>query len=539
MKAKIRAELFRRGETPPTRSAAQDKSLYANDVAGWINQFAVTYDPRLLPGDAYLPFHLFPIQSDLITWLQQREANQENGLIEKSRDSGATYLCCAYALHAWLYRKGFSAGFGSRKLDLVDTLGDPDSIFEKIRILLRNLPDWMKPAGFVEKRHSLHCRLVNPENGSTITGEGGDDIGRGGRKTVYFVDEFAFVEHAALIDASLSQTTRCRIDISTPNGTGNAFHQKRFSGNVPVFRIHWKDDPRKNRCEIVTLSDGRERVVYPWYEAEVKRIDDPVIVAQELDIDYTASMEGIVIEAKWVQAAVEFPLEASGYLTAGADIAAGGKNKSVLVFGCGPLITDVLTRSEGDLTGTAWWIADEAEARDCHTVCYDVGGVGLSIQSTWDSSPRSLPFAAIAVNSGQAPSETVWPSGKTSKELFLNRRAELWWKARRRFQKTYEHVLWLRGEEGGHQHPTEELISIPNHPQLIAELSMPTYKRTETGKIQIESKEKMRERGVASPDHADALVVREAEEGDWSEAVRTEKEMEAEVPDYQREMNRW
>jgi hypothetical protein len=47
------------------------------------------------------------------------------------------------------------------------------------------LPDWMKPKGFVEKVHDNYMRIINPDNGATITGEAGDNIGRGGRYNVF------------------------------------------------------------------------------------------------------------------------------------------------------------------------------------------------------------------------------------------------------------------------------------------------------------------------------------------------------------------
>jgi phage terminase large subunit len=51
------------------------------------------------------------------------------------------------------------------------------------------------------------------------------------------------------------------------------------------------------------------------------------------------------------------------------------------------------------------------------------------------------------------------------------------------------------------------MISIPNHPRLIAELSQTLHHSTETGKIKLESKEDMARRGVKSPDFADALAL--------------------------------
>jgi hypothetical protein len=40
------------------------------------------------------------------------------------------------------------------------------------------------------------------------------------------VDESAFLKRPLLIDAALSQTTRCRIDLSSVNGMNNPFAQK-------------------------------------------------------------------------------------------------------------------------------------------------------------------------------------------------------------------------------------------------------------------------------------------------------------------------
>src|SRR5262249_54910667 len=161
------------------------------------------------------------------------EARQEDGLVEKSRDMGASFLCCAHALHGWLFRPGYQVGFGSRKLEYVDEKGDPKAVFEKLRFLIDHLPGWMRPPGFRSSEHSFFAKLINPANGATITGEGGDQIGRGGRASVYFVDEAAFLERPRSVERALSQTTRVRIDVSTHNGPGTPFYAKRFGGKVP------------------------------------------------------------------------------------------------------------------------------------------------------------------------------------------------------------------------------------------------------------------------------------------------------------------
>jgi phage terminase large subunit len=265
----------------------------AQNPIHWINRWCWTFDPREL-GRANQPFDLWPRQEQYLQWLQAREAAQNDGLCEKSRDMGITWLSCAFALHGWLFREGYKVGFGSRKLEYVDEKGNMDSIMEKARYLYRNLPEWMLPEGFSPKEHDHYCKLINPKNGSAITGEGGDEIGRGGRASIYFIDEAASLERPELAEASLSQTTRVRIYLSTPKGSGNVFYRKRFSLPAEqVFTFHWKDDPRKNDA---------------WYESEKARIGDDSIVAQELNIDYSGSLAGICIPAEWVRAAVNLKL---------------------------------------------------------------------------------------------------------------------------------------------------------------------------------------------------------------------------------------
>jgi hypothetical protein len=74
----------------------------------------------------------------------------------------------------------------------------------------------------------------------------------------------------------------------------------------------------------------------------------------------------------------------------------------------------------------------------------------------------------------------------TSETKFLNRRAEMWWQMAR----------WVR--EGG---------AIPDDAELMGELPGPTYRFNAQGKLQLESKDDMKARGLPSPDKADALAL--------------------------------
>lgn len=167
------------------------KEYYKTRPAEFIEDWCCTYDPRnsskKLP--TLMPFVLFPRQRELVQFLQGCLTNEENGLVEKARDMGATWLSCAFSVWVFIFHEGASVGWGSRKEMYVDRIDDPDSIFEKIRMTLDTLPPFLRPKGYDRKKHASYMKIINPENGASVTGEAGDNIGRGGRKLIYFKDE--------------------------------------------------------------------------------------------------------------------------------------------------------------------------------------------------------------------------------------------------------------------------------------------------------------------------------------------------------------
>lgn len=340
------------------RSIEIEKAICKHDPVHWISNWVYAHDPRETA--AYVPFDPFPKQCQFIEWLIEREAERKSGLCEKSRDGGVTTLGAAYGAHGLLFREGFRMGFGSQKLEYVDHLGDPKSIFEKIRFILRQLPEWQLPKGWDPRKHDNFCRIMNPQLGGTLVGESGDDIGRGDRTSVYWLDEAAVVEHADMVEAALSQTTNVRIYVSTPRGPGNWFYRKRFGGALPVFTIAWTDDPRKDD---------------EWLEKQKAELE-PHVVAQELLLDYTASIEGIFVPALWVRAAVDLELPASGPVKAGMDIADEGSDKTVIVTGQGPMIDMPISWQGINTNQTAYKAIEECRAKGVTLVNYDAVGVG-------------------------------------------------------------------------------------------------------------------------------------------------------------------
>ena len=128
-----------------------------------------------------------------------------------------------------------------------------------MRMLIRNVPYCFLPEGFTERNSFSFMRIVNQQTGSTITGESGYDLGRGGRKLIYFKDESAHYERAELIEAAISECTNVQIDISSVRGLGNVFHRRREQGlefdgetvnmdRTNVFVMDWRDHPAKDQA---------------------------------------------------------------------------------------------------------------------------------------------------------------------------------------------------------------------------------------------------------------------------------------------------
>ena len=494
-----RLDIIQKLENDPEGQAIA-LALCAKDPVFWFNTFAWTYDPRnaskKLP--VYLPFDLFPRQEELVRWLEERVTFAEEGLVEKSRDVGWTWVAAGFALHRWRFVPGFKTTFGSRKEIYVDHIGDPDSIFGKLRLLLDRLPRWMLPAGLNRSEHDNFMRLLNPDNGNAVTGEAGDNMGRGGRSTLYVVDEGAFIEHADKVDAAIVANADCRIWASSANGAGNLFFRKRHSGNIPVFRFHYADDPRKNAA---------------WAEAKKKEVE-PTTWASEYDIDYAASLEGVCIPAKWVESsrrlAEAWDRKPQGPGTAGLDVGAG-RAKSVLIPKFGPVVLQPHAWQEVDNIQTTYRALDVAQQLGVTRVNYDPVGVGNTVTSTL-AHANTGGVAMVPVNVGNPPSDAIMPDGRTAAEWFANLKAQMWWAMRDAFKATHEHVLYLEGDEDGVPHPDADLILIPNDADLIGQVSLVRWFRNEKGRIIMESKKQLAARGIPSPDFAESLVLNYAPE---------------------------
>lgn len=206
----------------------------------------ITHDPRRKPYK--FPFKLWDYQKDFGVELEDAIVEQYPLLCEKSRDLGVTEEVLAKLLQRWAFDDDFHALITSRKEELIDSKHEPDTLFQRLRMKLANMPPKFRDVivpGYDETKNATYMRLVHPVTGNTITGEAPvDDFGRQGRYTVILYDEAASIENLATIRASAGDSANCHIYTSTPKGI-NEFARLRKSKSVRIVTIHWMQHPLK------------------------------------------------------------------------------------------------------------------------------------------------------------------------------------------------------------------------------------------------------------------------------------------------------
>lgn len=462
------------------------KARAAKDILFFINYFVTTYNPRVKP--SLLPLILYPRQEECILWILDKYESGEFATIAKARYTGASWLATCVLAHKLLFEPDFKGAFASNKAESVDKIGSSDALFEKLVMVIQKLPSWMHS---IDLDRDRKIRLLsNPSMNSAIAGQSGRDIGRGGRSSMVFVDEYAFVQFDEEALSALSEHTDCCIFISTPRGTNNKFYELCQNPNVDTFYYRWTSDPRRTQ---------------EWRDEQTRRFGEQ-IAAQELDVDFTAAIEGQFIEHKWILACVnsvdKIPglAEIDDLRQAGLDVSVKGNDKTVLTIRQGVVVEEIQTLPGDYPTQTALKVHALLETSDIDSLCFDADGVGVDIAGALDNLEQLPEYQVISFHGAGKPSDRDIPGlEKLACDVFFNKRAEAWGNLARRIKNTYEHVNGIR------QHPLDELISIPDESQLITDLTKPTVKYRGS-KLLLESKQDMRSRGLSSPDYADSLA---------------------------------
>ena len=220
-----------------------------------------------------------------------------------------------------------------------------------------------------------------------------------------------------------------------------------------------------------------ETGVIPESELEdARRVMSENQYRQEFLCDFSASVDNVLITIDLVSKGSARLLNAQDVRGApkviGVDVARFGDDRSVICKRQGLWCQPLRVIKDMDNMTFAGIVADEIINFKPDAVFIDSGrGEGVIDRL------RQLGYRVMEVNFG----------GKAIKsEHYANKRSEMWDGVRE----------WL--ENGG---------AIPNDSELKSELASPTYSFDAKGRKVLEPKDKLKERGVRSPDMADALAL--------------------------------
>ena len=199
--------------------------------------------------------------------------------------------------------------------------------------------------------------------------------------------------------------------------------------------------------------------------------------AQEMDCDFSASSDDVLLKLEDVLAAQKRTVQQGAYDFAGkalgVDCARFGGDKTVLTLRQGLVCFEPVALGQMDTMATAARIALAIDKSNPDSVFIDNGTFGAGIVDRL----RQLRYDVVAVDFGSKP----------SLPKFENKRTEMWWDA----------AEWTKG--GG---------CLPNVQELARDLTGPKYDyRNLHGRIQLESKDDMKARGLKSPDYGDSFAL--------------------------------
>ena len=281
-----------------------------------------------------------------------------------------------------------------------------------------------------------------------------------------------------------------------------------------IIKMNYTDNPwfMDSGLEGERLFDleNKSRAVYDhiWLGAPLDTVENSIILAEWFDA--------------CVDAHIKLGFEPTGQERLAYDPADSGDAKAV-GYQHGSVVTGVSSTNDGDVhTATDWAIRFAAELKP-DVFIYDADGLGVSLRRQILVGLKGKKVKIVPFSGGgaiQHPNEIYdgiegegffdIERGRTNSAMFLNPRAQNYWRLRDKIFKTYLAV------EKGKYFPPDELISfssgIKELTGLRAELCrIPRKYNNGNGKIQILSKPEMKAKKIKSPNMADVVMMLQQE----------------------------
>lgn len=225
----------------------------------------------------------------------------------------------------------------------------------------------------------------------------------------------------------------------------------------------------------VKLDDGS---YIPWIDSVIQKYGPNAPLTKSMVFADWMSDEGemLICPLHWYDRCLErAPEKVKGEYALGIDVAAGG-DENVIALRDGNEVRILDKWRDRDTFQAAVKISALIKRTGVSPEhCYlDVGGMGVT-------------FADLLANMGLHVQRVNFGGRAVEPEHYINRGSEMWSLAGRRIE--------------------ESAVRLPDDDELRSQFTTRRYKLTKGDKVQLESKEDMKRRGLKSPDRADAVVL--------------------------------
>lgn len=358
-----------------------------------------------------------------------------------------------------------------------------DLLWPEIDVWLSKAPDLKKRIGWQATRIFVRTRQRSCFASQVTAGPDAKPENLAGfhaKDLLYLVDEASGVADKNMTVIMGALTTEGARLVMTGNPTRTSgFFAKRFV-NTPA---GWHVD---------TVSSSNSKRVSPEFSQTVEdewgRDSDEYRV-RVLGLPPRGDAAGF-IPPEYVDAAMVRKAKLDGQLILGVDVARYGRDKSAIACRRGTVIFEIRTYRKLGNPQVAQkvldTIAELAEPGETVRIVVDDGGVGGGVTDLLNVARKSRDDLPVMSVSG------VTFGGAGDKWYTTN--AGVWWHRLRKLMQ-------------------EELLTVPLDEDLRQQLTDRTSAMNLKGKTVLESKDHMRDRGVSSPDKADAVALTVADGG--------------------------
>lgn len=432
---------------------------------------------------------------------QKQTTGKVRAIVLKGRQQGISTYVGGRFYHIVSHRTGY------RAFILTHMQSATDNLFEMIKRFHAYCPVVVRPIEGANS--SKEFNFISPESGYKVGTAGSKGIGRSSTIQIFHGSEVGLWEngsdHMDGIMQSIPRSPGTEIILeSTAQGKGNIFYnlwKESIEGSsefMPVFiPWFWSDEYREPVPEdfIMTEEETEYQRLYNLDREQIhwRRITTNSSALKELGFkqEYPSNPEeafivtggNCIISSISVENARRCKASASGVKFIGVDPAGGdpenmgtNRDRTSIIIRQGRVAYGLQSYQNKDTMQTVGIIVNLIKTENPDFICVDVGGLGVGIIDRL----RELGYGKIikSVNFGGVALQ---------EDRYANKRAEIW------------SLMsdWLK----------ESPVSIPDSDSLHSDLCAPFYDADSLGRVTLERKERMKARGVRSPDEGDALAL--------------------------------